>query len=142
MTKYLPTAPQLLSACRGFPDTNGPVIAATVELGELHSDRITAAPRETERIDGRRAHLVHEIDRFVVLAVPVPFPSARIHTETIGRVIDRIAELTAMTYVVLTAPSDTAYVDACAQLDELASAYQDLVDDLAAGTRRLPDHGL
>ncbi|MBF6100168.1 DUF4254 domain-containing protein [Nocardia cyriacigeorgica] len=118
------------------------MIAATVELGELHSDRITAAPRETERIDGRRAHLVHEIDRFVVLAVPVPFPSARIHTETIGRVIDRIAELTAMTYVVLTAPSDTAYVDACAQLDELASAYQDLVDDLAAGTRRLPDHGL
>ncbi|WP_432279980.1 DUF4254 domain-containing protein [Nocardia cyriacigeorgica] len=72
----------------------------------------------------------------------MPFPNARIHTETVGRVIDRLAELTAQTYVALTAPSDTVYVEACAQLDELASAYQDLIDDLAAGTRRLPDHGL
>ncbi|WP_280198890.1 DUF4254 domain-containing protein [Nocardia cyriacigeorgica] len=141
MTKHLPTAAQLLSACRGFPDTDGTLVDAAVDLGELHSDRLTN-PAEGERIDWRRAQLVLEIDRFVLLAVPVPFPNARIHTETVGRVIDRLAELTAQTYVALTAPSDTVYVEACAQLDELASAYQDLIDDLAAGTRRLPDHGL
>lgn len=56
-------------------------LAAAVELGELHSDRITTAPRETERIDWRRARLVHEIDRFVVLTVPVPCPEAHTHTE-------------------------------------------------------------
>ncbi|BDU05931.1 DUF4254 domain-containing protein [Nocardia cyriacigeorgica] len=94
-----------------------------------------------ERIDWRRAQLVIEIDRFVLLVVPVPFPSARIHTETVGCVVDRLAELTAHTYAALAGPSSTTYIDVCAQLDELASAYQDLIDDLAAGARRLPDHG-
>ncbi|MGW0046972.1 DUF4254 domain-containing protein [Nocardia cyriacigeorgica] len=140
--KYLPSAPQLLSACRGFPDTNDTVIAAAFELGELHSVRITTTPDNTEQIDWRRAQLTHDIDHFVTLAVPVPFPGARIHTETIGRVIDRIAELTTMTYVALSGPSDAAYSEACAKLNELVSAYQDLVHDLAAGIRRLPHNGL
>ncbi|BDU04608.1 DUF4254 domain-containing protein [Nocardia cyriacigeorgica] len=141
MTKHLPNATQLLSAVRGFPSTHGPVVAAAVELGELHSERLKAHGDNFNRIDWRRAQLVLEIDRSVVLVAPVPFPNARIHTETIGRVIDRIAELTSLAYVALSAPSDLAYADGCAQLEELASAYQDLIDDIAAGTRRLPDYG-
>ncbi|MBF6397900.1 DUF4254 domain-containing protein [Nocardia cyriacigeorgica] len=142
MIKQLPTAAQLLTACRGFPDdANGPLVDAAVELGRLHSDRLATPAEGVERIDWRRAQLVLEIDRFVLLAVPVPYPGARIHTETVGRVIDRLAELTAHTYCALAAPSNSTYIDVCARLDELASAYQDLIDDLAAGTRRLPDHG-
>lgn len=55
-----------------------------------------------------------------------------------GQVIDRLAQLTAHTYTVLTGASDEVFWKSAEILDDLAIAYADLVEELLAGTRRLP----
>ncbi|WP_433523867.1 DUF4254 domain-containing protein [Nocardia pseudovaccinii] len=135
----LPDKDMLLAACRGFPIISDyPMLDAAGELAVLHQTREHTPWCAVEEIDWHRARLMRDIDEWVLQATPVPFPTAKTHTHTMGQVIDQIAQLTVQTYIALAAAPDGLFDDARAQLDELGGAYQDLADDLARGVRRLP----
>ncbi|MFX0581102.1 hypothetical protein [Nocardia nepalensis] len=135
----LPDKDMLLAACRGVPViTDHPMLDAAGELAGLHETRENTPWCALEDIDWHRARLMRDIDQWVQLATPVPFPAAKLHTHTMGQVVDQIAQLTAQTYIALAAAPDQLFDDARTQLDELGDAYQDLADDLARGIRRLP----
>ncbi|WP_429454961.1 DUF4254 domain-containing protein [Nocardia sp. GP40] len=134
-----PSKDLVLAACRGFPVIgNHPVLDAASELALLHQIRECTPVSELEEIDWRRTRLVLSIDRWVRIAAPVPFEAARTHTETIGQVIDRLAQLTMQAFLALANAPDWVYYDAYVIVLDLANAYQDLVDEVAVGIRRLP----
>ncbi|MFG1793967.1 hypothetical protein [Nocardia sp. NPDC049149] len=109
------------------------------ELAALHQTREHTPLCELEEIDWHRSRLMCEIDDWVRLVTPDPFPDARVHTHTMGQVIDQLAQATVQTYIALVAAPDRLFADASAQLAELGDAYQDLADELGRGTRRLPE---
>ncbi|WP_227999077.1 DUF4254 domain-containing protein [Nocardia australiensis] len=135
----LPDKAVLLAACRGFPIiTDHPMLDAAGELAGLHETRENTPWSALEETDAHRIRLMREIDQWVQLATPVPFPAAKLHTHTMGQVVDQIAQLTVQNYIALTAAPDELFDDARTQLDDLGNAYDDLAEDLARGTRRLP----
>ncbi|WP_063129888.1 hypothetical protein [Nocardia fusca] len=135
----LPDKDMILAACRGFPVIpEHAVLDAAAELATLHQIREVTPACHTEDTDWRRTWLMREIDEWIQQATPVPFPAAKVHTHTMGQVIDQLAQHTAHAYLALPSRSIHLYKDACDRLDELGDAYQDLADDLACGTRRLP----
>ncbi|MBF6439642.1 DUF4254 domain-containing protein [Nocardia cyriacigeorgica] len=140
----VPCADQVLQACRGCPAAvaHHPVLSAAAELAELHA-RHTGHPRpDVDEMNWQRATLMLVIDKWVAASTRPPFPAARVHTETVGGVVDRLAQFTVDAYRALTGTADDEYRRACDRLADLATAYQDLVDELDTGTRRLPrlDH--
>ncbi|MEU2032561.1 DUF4254 domain-containing protein [Nocardia amamiensis] len=137
----LPGKDAILAACRGFPTiTDHPMLDAAGELAMLHQTREQTPWCQLEEIDWHRTRLMNQIDEWVQCATPMPFPAAKLHTHTMGQVVDQLAQLTVQTYIALAAAPDGLFHDASAQLDELGDAYQDLADDLARGIRRLPQH--
>ncbi len=60
------------------------------------------------------------------------------HTETLGQIIDRMAQLTALAFATLIDGLDLVFHDIHTQLDDLAKGYEDLAAEVVTGTRRLP----
>ncbi|WP_194837541.1 DUF4254 domain-containing protein [Nocardia sp. XZ_19_369] len=144
LTDPLPPKHQLLQACRGDQSVDHPLLRLARELSDLHEQRLYAA-RETiadrrhiDQIDVRRARLVRDIDRWVTLQLPPSHGAAYIHTETVGAVIDRLAQFTACAFAALASASQWELGDAWEQLAELAVGYDDLAAEVCAGRRRLP----
>ncbi|MBO0854395.1 MAG: DUF4254 domain-containing protein [Nocardia sp.] len=137
----LPPKLDVLDACRGLPTGGHPVLKCACRLGELHEQRLSADPGYTRTIDHDRAQLVSEIDRWVAAVLPPAYGTARLHTETVGTVIDRLAQFSALAYLALTSSADRMAQDAWRRLAELAVAYDDLVADVEAGVCRLPEVG-
>ncbi|MET8774896.1 DUF4254 domain-containing protein [Nocardia sp. NPDC050713] len=135
----VPGKEQLVAACRGFPHDDHPMLEAAGELAQLHALRERTPAREVAKLDRRRDQLVRAIDRWMTLATPVPGGAAHAHSETVGRMVDRLAQLTTQACVPLAAAPDPVFYEAWVQVVELADVYQDLVDALQAGTRRVPD---
>lgn len=139
MTTGLPGKDSLLAACRGFPNFLGhPMLDAAGELAVLHQARECTPYRDLGSIDWPRVEAMRNIDDWARWAIPVPFASAQTHTHTMGQVVDQLAQQTVQTFIALAAAPDGVFQDAFAQLNELADAYEDLVHELARGTRRLP----
>ncbi|WP_249644364.1 DUF4254 domain-containing protein [Nocardia sputi] len=139
MRPVLPGKDELLMACRGFPlPADDPVLSAAAELAVLHQRREQTAWEALAVIDAHRARLMDTIDTWVQVVIPEPASGARVHTQTMGQVIDRLAELTAHTYTALAGASEEVFWDSAEVVDDLAIAYADLVEELLAGTRRLP----
>ena len=136
----LPPKHSILQACRGTAPDDRFVLRCACRLAELHEQRL-ATTTATNGIDHQRADLVYEIDQWVAAHVPRAHGAARLHTETVGTVIDRLAQFSALTYLTLTDAPDGVVHDAARRLSELAIAYDDLVGDVAAGLCRLPDLG-
>lgn len=137
----LPGKDEILSACRGFPlPTPNPMLDAAAELAILHEQRERTQWCELEPIDWQRARTIQTINRWVVLATPVPVPAARLHTHTMGQVVDQLAQLTVETYIALADAPEGLYYDALDRLNEAADAYQDFADELCAGIRRMPEY--
>lgn len=90
-------------------------------------------------IDHDRARLVHDIDGWVVRELPTAHGGARMHTETVGTVVDRLAQFSAQAYSTLTGAPEWMVHDAWRRLSELAVAYEDLAVDVTGGVCRLPD---
>ncbi|MBF6333846.1 DUF4254 domain-containing protein [Nocardia transvalensis] len=134
----LPPKDLLLQACRGVPPGDDVVLQCACRLAELHEQRLTVAADVAE-IDRHRAHLVHDIDRWVATQLPPASRGARLHTETVGTVIDRLAQFSALAYLALTTTPDWLVRDAWRRLSELAFAYDDLAAEVSAGLCRLPD---
>lgn len=127
----------MLQACRGDVDTDHPLLRAARELTTLHERRLVA--RETAReIDEYRVREVRAIDRWVAADLPVAHGGAYLHTETVGAILDRLAYLTVCAYAALSDESDWELWFAWERLAELAVGYEDLVDELSTGRRRLP----
>jgi len=135
----LPPKNLLLDACRGLPHEEHVVLRSACRLAELHEQRLDAAARTVSDIDRHRAHLVHDIDRWVARELPHSHRGVRLHTETVGTVIDRLAQFSALAYLALTSSPEWVINDAWRRLTELAVAYDDLAAEVAAGRCRLPD---
>ncbi|WP_405486518.1 DUF4254 domain-containing protein [Nocardia sp. NBC_00511] len=135
----LPPKHLLLQACRGLPPDDHPVLRCAGLLADLHERRLTAALGATGNIDHDRALLVHDIDCWVAAELPKAARDAHLHTETVGTVVDRLAQFSALAYLSLAMSPDDTMQDAAQRLTELAVAYEDLAGELAAGRRRLPN---
>jgi hypothetical protein len=72
--------------------------------------------------------------------VPQQGSGATLHTETIGAVIDRLAEASVRAHHALMTldANDDVLHSAWHHLAELADGYDDLVREVLAGRRRLP----
>ncbi|MFD0364442.1 DUF4254 domain-containing protein [Nocardia sp. GCM10030253] len=137
--RMVPGRDLLIAACRGLPHDDHPMLDAAGELAQLHEIRERTPVREMDKLDRRRAKLVRSIDLWVTLAMPVPFGAVGVHSETVGQIVDRLAEMTIQAFVPLAQAPDAVFYDAWVRVNELADIYQDLIDELRAGTRRLPD---
>ncbi|WP_324195438.1 DUF4254 domain-containing protein [Nocardia terpenica] len=144
----LPTSDVMLRACRGHRVIGGPLLWFARDLAVLHERRLigrggsvpesdTTAMIEIER---RRTELVMAIDDWVARAVPQHRLGATLHTETVGSVIDRLAEASVRAHhALMTLDANDEVLHACwHHLAELADGYDDLVRDVLAGRRRLP----
>lgn len=144
----LPSSDLLLRACRGYRVVGGPMVWFTRDLAVLHERRLIGRggsepahdPPTLIEIDRRRNELVMAIDDWISRSIPQHRLGATLHTETIGAVIDRIAEASVRAHhalMTLDANDEILHV-AWHHLAELADAYDDLVADVLAGRRRLP----
>lgn len=141
MTTHLPSKELLLAACTGSITLPHPVLQAAYELSSLHEARLVANPPELSEIDSARCRLIHEIDRWTAQWVPRPHAAAALHTETVGMVIDRLAQFSVDAHAALSGgESECRLHYAWKRLAELSLAYTELAHDLAVRTRRIPDY--
>nr|WP_232110719.1 DUF4254 domain-containing protein [Nocardia wallacei] len=135
----LPLKHSLLEACRGTAQDDNFVLRCACRLAELHEQRLGGTTSAVRGIDRDRARLVHDIDQWVATQLPRAHGGARLHTETVGTVVDRLAQFSALAYLTLTDAPESTVREAWRRLSELATAYDDLAADVSAGLCRLPD---
>ncbi|WP_246181026.1 DUF4254 domain-containing protein [Nocardia ninae] len=144
----LPTSDLLVRACRGHRVVGGPLLWFARDLAVLHERRLVGRggsvdtdPTVVLEIERRRVELVMAIDDWVARSVPQHRLGATLHTETVGAVIDRLAESSVRAHHALMTldAHDERLHGAWHHLAELADAYDDLVRDILAGRRRLPE---
>ncbi|MGY2030636.1 DUF4254 domain-containing protein [Nocardia gipuzkoensis] len=134
----LPTKELVLHACRTAPRREHPVLASAHLLARLHKRHLRCELDGANDIDRHRARLVLAIDRWVATEAPPPHGGAHMHTETVGMVVDRLAQFSACAYEILSGAPEWAVHNAWERLSELALGYEDLAYEVAAGLRRLP----
>ncbi|MFC9438126.1 DUF4254 domain-containing protein [Nocardia sp. NPDC057030] len=128
----------VLEACRTAPHTGHPLLESAHLLAGLHERRARTGPGTAADIDAHRARLVLAIDRWVATELPPPHDGAHLHTETVGMVIDRLAQFSVSANESPSSTPEWAVHDARARLAELATGYHDLAFEVSAGFRRLP----
>lgn len=135
----LPSKDMILQACAGTIAIPHPVLQAAYELASLHEARLDPGA-DFGAIDRERARLVRRIDGWVSAGMSPAFDAAYLHTETVGMVIDRLAEFSVDVHAAAEQNTPTAqFRHARDRLEELALAYGDLCFEVVAGTRRLPE---
>lgn len=139
----LPEKHRLLHACRTEMYTDHPMLRLAYQLTALHEQRLCSA-RDTldgrmaiDDLDAERRRHIRAIDNWVIGQLPPAPGSARMHTETLGAIVDRLARCTADAYAALAGATDDLG-DAWERLAELAIGYDDLAAELVTGRRRLP----
>lgn len=138
-----------------------PMLVVVTVLARRHQERAEAlqTARETQANDAvlaagtrvlidcaqARATLIEQIDRWAEETVPEPPTAALLHTETLGRLVDRMAMAWAhwrqLHRGAPAARRASVRLATHAAMDEVAalsSAYDDLLVDLRCGRRRLP----
>ncbi len=157
----LSTPPRASVLVRAFTSTpvGHPVLTAAAGLAthhwlraearhlvcDPHADEhvVAAATRSINSTDAARAVLIDRIDVWAVTSL-AEHRTGRLHTETLGRLVDRVACAWMRWHLLDNADNDAGVVHraqvhlAWHQLGELATAYDDLVSDLRTGGRRLP----
>ncbi|MFF0495664.1 DUF4254 domain-containing protein [Nocardia aobensis] len=118
---------------------NHPVLHAARKLAALHTARRIATDRSIHELDCSRADLVRAIDSWVAANLPQALGASYLHTESVGMVIDRIAQYSMDAHTALNStvaePNRHFHWQ---RLAELAVAYTDLAFEISAGLRRLP----
>ncbi|WP_324197592.1 DUF4254 domain-containing protein [Nocardia abscessus] len=139
MSGSLPTRSELLQACReDAPLPDHPVLLRARALAELHVRRLRLGQTGVCDIEGRRAQLIRDVDRWVVPRLPAARGGVYLHTESLGSVVDRFARLSACAYAAMANDQEWDLWFAWERLAEVAVAYEDLVIELTSGRRRLP----
>ncbi|MFD4406601.1 DUF4254 domain-containing protein [Nocardia sp. NPDC058499] len=137
----LPTRPQLIAAVRMWGPLcteDHPLLALAQDLMLQHTYRTTTTnPLALCQISEQRKAVIREIDAWVHQAVPM-VRQARLHTETIGAIIDRLAWISSLidTSPGSGHPCELEYL--WNSLDELLLGYEHLSEDVLSGVRRLP----
>ncbi|WP_280216676.1 DUF4254 domain-containing protein [Nocardia neocaledoniensis] len=140
----LPDPILLEHTCRGLPTeqaTSQPFLDAVAELAVLHRDRLALGRHagDDRRFEHERQRCASRIDRLVAAVVPVVGEEARIHTETVGAVIDRMACWCAILHDPFAGElSGDEFVLAEVCIGELRGGYGALLDELAVGICRMP----
>lgn len=116
------------------------MLLAAYELAGLHEARLVAGHDEVCEIDCRRAILVHGIDCYVARSVTPALGAAFMHTETVGAVVDRLAEFSVSAFAALRQDIEQRQQHyAWQRLAELSLGYMDLAFEIGTGRRRVPD---
>ncbi len=136
----LPSKDMVLEACAGIVVLEHPLLQAAYELASMHEARMDSSPDCFTEIDRQRGVLMRAIDRWVAATIVPARGAAYQHTETVGAVIDRMAQLSvaARGSIAAGAPDGEMRV-AWQRLAELTVGYTDLSFEISAGVRRLPD---
>ncbi|MFI6167397.1 DUF4254 domain-containing protein [Nocardia sp. NPDC051052] len=134
----LPSKALLLEACRTAPSTGHPVLESAHLLAGLHERRTRIGLGAAGDIDAHRARLVLSIDRWIATELPPAHGAAHMHSETVGMVIDRLAQFSVSAHETLFSAPEWAVHIAWERLAELALGYHDLAFEVSAGFRRLP----
>jgi hypothetical protein len=133
----LPSAEGLCSAIRGHHIDPHPVAQLAGEFGTLYQP----AWAHTLECWCRRQELKRAVDHWASRHLPPPHPDAKLHTETLGAVIDRLARTQVRAYHLLMTVEDVAAPHVHAawyRLAELVDGYTALADALARRAARLP----
>jgi hypothetical protein len=143
------------------PTDDHPMLVVVAMLARRHQERAEAlhTAQEAQANDGvlaactrtlldcqkARATLTVEIDRWAAETVPEPLTAAQLHTETLGRLVDRMAmtwahwqQLHQRVPASHRAPVGHHTQAAMDEVATLSNAYDDLLVDLRSGRRRLP----
>lgn len=136
----LPTGNQLMDAVRLWSvwcTTDHLLLVWARDLTLLHTMRLTSGDTANLcHLLQQRADMIREIDAWVHTAVSMN-PDARLHTESLGSIVDRLALRSA---VIDTAgeidPSEFGYL--WNGVDELVLGYDHLSEEVLTGARRLP----
>ena len=134
-----PTKNQLLQACRGATlPYDHPVLSWARQLTDLHERKRTQSDDTHDDLERQRIDLIRTIDKWIVAELPPTHGGAMVHTESVGAVIDRLAQFTSSAYAALTSACEWDLWDAWERLAVLAIGYEDLATDVGNGRRRLP----
>ncbi|MFF0494298.1 DUF4254 domain-containing protein [Nocardia sp. NPDC004068] len=136
-----PSAEELCAAIRGHHIGEHPVLALAAEFGTLYQ---TMQASCTHQCCCPRVELVLAVDTWAADHLPVPCGGARMHTESLGAVIDRLARLQVHAYhLLMTADltQDPQVHAAWYRLAELVEGYTDLTTELTRRSLRLPALG-
>lgn len=135
-----PSGDALLSAIRGHHVGIHPLAKLAHQFGVMYQRRLATLGSECRC---RADELAFAVDVWVADHVPIPHSEARMHTETLGAVIARLAEAQVHAYHLLMTinPADPAVHAAWYRLAELVDGYTDLTTDIARRARRLPALG-
>lgn len=137
----LPSGEELCAAIRGHHIGPHPVARLAAEFGQLYRDIPVTPPWECYC---RRDELVLAVDSWAAMWLPVPRPGARLHTESLGVVVGRMARIQVHAYrLLMTVPdvSDPLVHTAWYRLAELVDGYTDLAAALDGRSVRLPALG-
>lgn len=133
----LPAKDVLLHACRVEPRDDHPLLRGIHLLAGLHERQLRGEVDATHFRAGRHT-IALAVDYWAATKLPVPRGGARMHTETLGSVLDRLARHSAYAHAVLASASRRQVHEAWEYLAELTLGYEDLAVELTAGSRRLP----
>ncbi|MFX0573068.1 DUF4254 domain-containing protein [Nocardia nepalensis] len=138
----LPSDDELFLSIRGQLKSADRLCQLATEMGRLHWRKLCGGAGCAESVCDR-AELIDEIDLCVSERLPIPHPSATLHTETVGQLIDRFACTIVRAYHLLMTldPADPQIHAAWCQVAELADGYTDLCTDVGNRARRLPVFG-
>ncbi|GAA1309135.1 DUF4254 domain-containing protein [Saccharothrix xinjiangensis] len=158
----LPTGHDILRAFAAeHPTDDHPMLVVVMLLARRHRERAEAlqTAREAQADDSvlasctrilincaqARVTLVEQIDHWAAETVPEPSTVALLHTETLGRLVDRMAmtwahwqQLQQRVPAFRRAPTGHEAQAAMDEVATLANAYNDLLVDLGSRRRRLP----
>lgn len=134
---------ELLRAIRGDRAGGHPLARWAYLLAGLHRAAMRAREEAVVAPENgdERGYLVHAIDVWTEQQVPQHHQGVALHTETLGSVIDRIADAHVRADAVLTTcatAGDPRVHAAWFRLAELVDGYNDLAAQVVDGVRRLP----
>jgi Protein of unknown function (DUF4254) len=136
----LPSRFLLAQACAGTVRQQHPLLIAGSELARLHESKLERSNSDIPEIDCARAHVIHKVDCWVSAHAPEAVGAAFLHTETMGMVIDRMAEYSVAARVALEQGVSEPHIHYLwHRVSEIALGYADLVFEVSIGRRRLPD---
>ncbi len=139
MIVKLPSRGELLEACNGTIRLNHPVLHAARDLAALHTDRCSPVSELNSEFDCSRVELVCAVDRWVASHLPQARGASYLHTESVGTVIDRIAQYRVHAHAALSSRIVEPHRHFLWQrLAELTIAYGDLAFEISAGLRNVP----